>query len=129
MFDAAALAGDVQSQRFELDLTIYNPNNYRLDASQIRYKLAVDSVDLATGVIERRVTLKPRDSAVVRVPVEVDQRAFPRLLAGIFTKGSLSFQLSGTMRIETVLVRVTRAFDQQGTYNPLSGRVTIFNRK
>lgn len=128
--DAAALAGGLQSQHLELDLEIYNPNNYRLDASRIRYKLLVDSVDLANGMIERRVTLPPRDSTTVRAPVDVNRQELPGLFVRtVANSGILPFQLVGEMRIETTFGSVTRQFDQRGTIEPFTGRVTIFKRK
>jgi len=130
IIDAAALAGGLDSQHFELDLNIYNPNHYRLDGSRIRYKALADSMEIASGVIERRVTLKPRDSVTVRVPVDVDARAVPALIMSFFmNRGSVSWQLIGDMRIETVFGSVTRSFEQRGTYNPLTKRVTIYRRK
>ena len=129
LIDAAALAGGLNSQHFELDLNIYNPNHYRLDASQIHYNLIVDSTAVASGLIERRITLKPRDSSTVRAPVDVEMRAVgPMLLRFVFRGGELPFQLTGEMRIETIFGGVTRSFDQRGTYDPIRGRVTIFKR-
>lgn len=128
--DAAALAGGLQSQHFELDLNIYNPNNYRLDASRIRYRALADSMEIASGIIERRVTLRPRDSVTVRVPVDVNERAIPALVMSFaLNGGEVAWQLVGDMRIETVFGSVTRPFDQRGTYNPFTRRVTIFKRK
>jgi LEA14-like dessication related protein len=128
--DAAALASGLQSLSFDLDMHIFNPNHYRLDASRIRYRLLVDSIDLASGMIERRVTLRPRDTVTVRAPVEVDGLAVPPLVIRfLFSNGSLPFQLVGDMRIETTFGSVTREFDQRGTYELGTGRVTIFKRK
>jgi LEA14-like dessication related protein len=130
VIDAAAIAGGLQSQHFDLDLAIYNPNHYRLDASRFRYRVLLDSVEVATGTLERRVTLNARDSAVVRVPVDVNPRAFPTVIAGFLRNmGSIPFQLGGEMRIETIFGGVNRAFEQTGTYDPLRGHVTIFKRK
>jgi LEA14-like dessication related protein len=130
VIDAAAIAGGLQSRHFELDLAIYNPNQYRLDASRFRYRVLLDSIEVATGSLERRVTLMPRDSATVRVPVDVDARALPTVIAGfILNSGTIPFELAGEMRIETIFGGVTRAFAQVGTYELLSGRVTIFKRK
>jgi LEA14-like dessication related protein len=128
--DTAALAGGIQSRHFELDLAIYNPNRYRLDASRIRYRLVVDSIDIASGTIERRVTLPPRGTASVRAPVDVEERALPTVLMSAFAnRGSVSFHLAGDMRIETTFGSVTRPFEQRGTYELLTGRITIFKRK
>jgi hypothetical protein len=130
MVDAAALEGGLQSQHFELDLNIYNPNNYRLDGSRIRYKALSDSMEIASGVIEKRVTLQPRDSTIVRVPVDVEARAIPALITSFFMNGgSVAWQLVGDMRIETIFGSVTRPFEQHGTYNPITKRITIFKRK
>lgn len=129
--DAAQIAGGLQSQHFDLDLNIYNPNYYRLDASRIRYKVLLDSVEVATGMIERRVTLKPRDSVTVRVPVDVAEKALPAVIGSAlrgFLTGGVGFELDGEMRIETIFGSVTRQFVQKGKYDPIRGHVTIYKR-
>jgi LEA14-like dessication related protein len=121
-----ALGGGLQTGRLDVDLSVYNPNNYRLDASRIRYQATVDSMVIAEGTIDRRVTLRPRDSTTIRIPVTYEYNKLPGLFVRFAQTGSLLFRIAGDLRIETALGSVTRAFDQRGSYDGV--RVSILPR-
>jgi LEA14-like dessication related protein len=112
------LAGiGLQGGRIDVHVSLYNPNGYRLDASTIRYRVLVDTLQLAAGTIEEDINLGRRDSTQLRFPVNFGLRetiAASNLLAA---KGTLPFELEGDLRVLTPFGAITRPFRQRGTYD------------
>lgn len=98
-------------------LTLHNANDYRIDATDVQYNLRVDTLLLASGTINQRVTLLQKDSATVRVPVNFGLREV--MIAGqqLSKHGSLPFRVDGAITVETAFGNVRRAFAQTGTYD------------
>lgn len=101
----------------EVLLHIYNPNGYSLGASQLRYRLLVDSVEIGAGAIDSGFSVKERDSAVVRLPVRVGFRALqvvgPRLLRG----GEIPYRLMGDVSLKSFAGTFTRQFNEGGRFD------------
>src|ERR1700712_4365042 len=53
-------------------LNVYNPNHYRLDATQLNYRvqMANDSIVVASGTLQDRFTVNEGDSSKVTIPVD-----------------------------------------------------------
>src|SRR5215207_6664742 len=50
-------------------LSVYNPNNFRLDATRLTYNLMVDSVNFGSGAIDQKFAVQSGDSTLVRLPL------------------------------------------------------------
>src|SRR5262245_29894468 len=83
----------MQGGKIDIVMSIYNPNNYRLDAEAFHYKVLVDSTVLGEGTIENRVTLPQKDSAEVRVPVVFGWHQVLETTKKLAERGTLPFQL------------------------------------
>jgi LEA14-like dessication related protein len=115
------LAGiGTQGGKIDIELAIFNPNNFRLDASSVRYRVMVDSIKLAEGIIEKRVTLLKRDSTKVHIPVNFGFREVLAVGARLAQTGSLPFDLEGELKVDTPFGSVSRAFAQRGSYDGLN---------
>ena len=115
------LAGiGTQGGTIDVVLTLHNTNGYRLDATDVQYNLRVDTLLIASGTINQRVTLMQKDSATVKVPVNFGLREV--MLAGqqLTKHGSLPFRVDGTITVETTFGSVHRAFAQTGTYDGMN---------
>jgi LEA14-like dessication related protein len=115
------LAGvGTQGGTINVMLTLHNPNGYRIDATDVHYNLRVDTLLIATGTINQRVTLLQKDSAKVRVPVNFGLKEV--LLAGqqLSKTGSLPFKVDGEITVETAFGNIRRAFAQTGTYDGMN---------
>lgn len=101
-------------------LTLHNANDYRIDATDVQYNLRVDTLLLATGTINQRVTLMEKDSVKVKVPVNFGLREV--MLAGqqLTKHGSVPFRVDGVITVETAFGNVRRAFAQTGTYDGMN---------
>ncbi|HYW51254.1 MAG TPA: LEA type 2 family protein [Gemmatimonadaceae bacterium] len=102
---------------FEVLLNIYNPNAYSLGASQLRYRLLVDSVEIGGGAIDSAFSVPKGDSAVVRLPVRVGfgavQKVGPRLLRG----GEIPYRLIGDVTLKSFVGTFSRAFNEAGQFD------------
>ena len=101
----------------EVLLNIYNPNGYSLGASQLRYRLLVDSVEIGAGALDSGFSVKERDSMVVRLPVRVGFRALqtvgPRLLRG----GEIPYRLIGDVSLKSFVGTFSRQFNEGGRFD------------
>ncbi|MCC7053571.1 MAG: LEA type 2 family protein [Gemmatimonadaceae bacterium] len=101
----------------EVLLNIYNPNGYSLGASQLQYRLLVDSVEIGSGAIDSGFSVKERDSMVVRLPVRVGFRALqtvgPRLLRG----GEIPYRLMGAVSLKSFAGTFSRQFNEAGRFD------------
>ncbi len=102
---------------FEVLLNIYNPNSYALGASQLRYRLLVDSVEIGAGALDSGFSVAKRDSMVVRLPVRIGFRAVqavgPRLLRG----GEVPYRLMGDVTLKSFAGTFAREFNEAGRFD------------
>ncbi len=102
---------------FEVLLNIYNPNAYSLGASQLRYRLMVDSVEIGAGALDSGFAVAKRDSMVVRLPVRIGFRAVqsvgPRLLRG----GEIPYRLIGDVTLKSFVGTFAREFNEVGRFD------------
>lgn len=102
---------------FEIFLNIYNPNAYSLGASQLRYRLLVDSVEIGAGALDSGFAVPKRDSMTVRLPVRIGFRAVqtvgPRLLRG----GEIPYRLIGDVTLKSFVGTFAREFNEAGRFD------------
>lgn len=101
----------------EVLLNIYNPNAYSLGASQLRYRLLVDSLELGAGAIDSAFSVAKRDSAVVRLPVRLGFRALQRLGPQLLRGGEIPYRLIGDVSLKSFVGTFTRAFNEAGRFD------------
>ena len=106
--------------RLDVHVSLFNPNGFRIDATAVEYRVLVDSLELATGIIDQHVTLHKRDSTSLRFPVAFSLREVASASSMLTARGSLPFQLIGRIRVATPFGSVTRPFDERGTYDGLN---------
>ncbi len=101
----------------EVLLNIQNPNAYALGASQLRYRLLVDSLEIGAGALDSGFSIAKRDSMIVRLPVRVGFRALqsigPRLLRG----GEIPYRLIGDVTLKSFVGTFAREFNEGGRFD------------
>jgi LEA14-like dessication related protein len=107
----------LEGAEFELQLHVFNPNSYSIDASRLRYRLLVDSVEVGAGALDSGFAIAKRDSFLVRLPVRVGFRAVqqvgPRLLRG----GEIPYRVMGDVSLKSFVGTFTRAFNEAGRFD------------
>lgn len=115
------LAGiGTQGGTINVVLMLHNSNDFRLDATDVHYNVHVDTLLIATGTINQRVTMLQKDSVTVKLPVTFGLREV--LIAGqqLQQHGSLPFKVDGEITVETTFGNVRRPFVQMGTFDGLN---------
>jgi LEA14-like dessication related protein len=102
-------------------LSVYNPNNFRLDATRLTYKLLVDTVNFATGVVDNRFTVQEKDSSLVTIPVSFTYAGVGEAGRQLINTGSVTYRVLGDVTVGTPLGSFTRPYDRSGRYTALRG--------
>ena len=101
-------------------LIVRNPNFYSLNTAGMRYQLLVgDSVTIATGVDSTHRRVAANDSTIVDLPVQVSWQGLSAAGRAIAANGLVSYQLIGTITLDTPLGMHDIPVNQRGRFAPL----------
>lgn len=103
-----------QGGSLDLVLDVYNPNEYRIDARRISYSVVVDSNEIATGEIERLVTLTDKGHSEIVVPVNFTYAAVQKAVMKFALRGSLDYRVAGQFTMVTPVGSITRPYSGAG---------------
>ncbi len=99
-------------------LSVYNPNDFNLDASRITYSVLVDSALVGSGEADQRVVVPALDSAVVRLPVRFTWQGAGAAGTVLMNRGSVDYRVKGEMQIVSGVGTITLPYDQRGRFGP-----------
>jgi LEA14-like dessication related protein len=110
----------VTGGQLEVQLSVYNPNNYRLDASRLTYRVFVgDSVGLADGAVETRATVQAGDSTIVNVPVAFTYSGLGAAARQLLNTGSVNYRVTGDVTVGSVVGNFTVPYSTTGRFNTM----------
>ena len=109
----------LQGGSFDVVLDVYNPNAYRLDASRITYKLAVDTAQIAEGVIDKLVTLETQKKSEILLPVTFNSQQVMKAFAALGKTGTVDYKIAGEVTVATPFGNFTRPYAGTGRFNSL----------
>jgi LEA14-like dessication related protein len=102
-------------------LSVYNPNGYRLDATQLTYRLLVDTTAVGDGVYDTHFTVQSGDSSIVRLPVNLSYSGLAAAAKQLKEKGSVNYRVIGDVTVATPVGNFTKPYDRTGRFSTLSG--------
>ena len=102
-------------------LSVYNPNGYRLDATQLTYRLLVDTTAVGEGVYANRFSVQSGDSTIVRLPVNLSYAGLSAAAKQLQEKGSVNYRVMGDVTVATPAGNFTQPYDRTGRFSTLSG--------
>ena len=105
----------------DLELAVYKPNNFDLEATRFTYNLLMDSTRVATGAIDTRQTFRSGDSSIVRIPIDFAYAGLGRAGQELMRSGSVNYRVAGDVTVATPLGNFTRPYDRTGRFTPLRG--------
>ena len=105
----------------DVQLAVYNPNGYRLDATRLTYNLQFDTVTFATGALTDRLTAQANDTMVVTIPVNFTYRGVGEAGRQIINTGTINYNVRGDLTVGTPVGNFTVPYNRQG-------RVSSFGR-
>jgi LEA14-like dessication related protein len=98
----------------EVQLSIYNPNSFRLDGTGITYRIAVDSVPFGDGSLADRFSVQEGDSTTVRLPLSFTYAGVGNAGRQLIQTGSVQYTVSGEITVGTPLGSFTRPYTGKG---------------
>jgi LEA14-like dessication related protein len=106
---------------FDVVLSVYNPNGYRLDASQLNYNLFVDTLRFANGTLNQQFTVQEKDSTIVRVPVNFSYAGVGEAGRQLLNTGSVNYRVNGDVTVATPVGSFKVPYDRTGRFSTLGG--------
>ena len=100
-------------------VSVYNPNAYDLDASQLTYAVIVDSAEVGSGATTQRVLVPARTSALVHLPVDFTWSAAGSLGRELMANGSVLYEVRGTLQVASGVGTIAIPYDQRGRFRSL----------
>jgi LEA14-like dessication related protein len=109
----------LQGGSLDVILDVYNPNEYRLDATGITYRVWVDSNEVATGQLEKLLTLSEKGRSEVVVPVDFTFAALQKAMQGLTRRGYVDYRVAGEFSMVTPFGKITRPYSGTGRWDSL----------
>jgi len=102
----------------DVQLNVYNPNHYRLDATQLNYRvqMAGDSIVLASGTMDSRFTVQDNDSSTVTIPVSFTYSGLGAAGRSILNTGAVNYHVLGDVRVGSPVGSFTVPFSSTGRF-------------
>lgn len=106
--------------QLEVQLSVYNPNNFRLDATRLTYRVFVgDTVGLASGSMDTRATVQAVDSTIVTIPVSFTYSGLGTAARQIIQTGSVNYRVAGDLTVGSVVGNLTVPYSATGRFDTL----------
>jgi len=119
--DVRVLGLGTSGGQLEVALGVYNPNNYRLDATRLTYRVFVgDSVGLANGAVDTRTTVQAGDSTLVKIPVSFTYSGLGTAASQLLRTGSVNYRVAGDVTVGSVVGNFTVPYSATGTFNTMA---------
>ena len=104
-------------------LRIHNPNRYALTATRVSYRLLVaDSVEVGRGTSTDTLRVGARDSAAVRLPLDVNWRGLRAAGRQAVRGGAVDYRVVGEVVAATPLGGHTFPLDARGRAAAITAR-------
>ena len=105
----------------DIRLNVYNPNNYRLDGTQLTYQLWVDTIPFGSGTTDEDFIVNGDDSTVVTLPLDFTWSGVGSVGRAVMNTGTVPYRVAGNIRVSSAVGSVTVPYDRTGRFSPLGG--------
>ena len=102
-------------------LNVQNPNDFRLDATQLNYNVLVDTVPFASGTTTQRFTVEGKKTQQVHIPINFTYSGVGAAGRQLMNTGSVNYTVKGDVTVGSPLGNLTVPFTQTGRYSTLGG--------
>lgn len=102
-------------------LSVYNPNGYKLDATQVTYNLLVDTTSVGNGVYDHHFAVQSGDSTLVRLPVTLSYSGLAAAARQLKERGAVNYRVLGNVTVATPVGNFTKPYDQTGRFTTFGG--------
>ena len=109
----------LQGGNLDVILVVYNPNDFRLDASKVTYTLFVDTAQIAMGAVTKAVTFENLKKTEVTLPISFTTREMFGAAAALTRTGSVDYRVIGEVTVATPFGSFTRPYEGKGRFDSL----------
>jgi LEA14-like dessication related protein len=102
-------------------LNVQNPNDFRLDATQMNYHVLVDTVPFANGTTTQRFTVEGKKTQQIHIPINFTYSGVGAAGRQLMNTGSVLYTVKGDVTVGSPVGNVTVPFSQTGRYSTLGG--------
>lgn len=118
--DVRVLGLGTTGGQLEVQLGVYNPNQYRLDATRLTYRVFVgDSVGVASGALDTQTTVQAGDSTIVRVPIAFTYSGVGAAALQLMRTGSVTYRVGGDVTVGSPVGNFTVPYNTTGQFNTM----------
>jgi len=118
--DVRVLGLGTTGGQLEVQLGVYNPNEYRLDATRLTYRVFVgDSVGVASGALDTQTTVQAGDSTIVRVPIAFTYSGVGAAALQLMRTGSVTYRVGGDVTVGSPVGNFTVPYSTTGQFNTM----------
>jgi len=118
--DVRVLGLGTTGGQLEVQLGVYNPNEYRLDATRLTYRVFVgDSVGVASGALDTQTTVQAGDSTIVRVPIAFTYSGIGAAALQLMRTGSVTYRVGGDVTVGSPVGNFTVPYSTTGQFNTM----------
>ena len=119
--DVRVLGLGTAGGQLEVQLGVYNPNNYRLDATRLTYQVSIgDNVGLANGALDTRTTVQAGDSTIVKIPVSFTYSGLGAAATQLLRTGAVNYKVAGDVTVGSVVGNFTVPYTASGQFNTMA---------
>lgn len=94
----------------DLVLDVFNPNDYRMDATRLTYALSTDSGTVASGAVTKRVMLEKSQRSEVTLPVNFTMKELMGMAQIMLRKGTVEYIVKGDVTVDSPFGSMTRPY-------------------
>lgn len=104
--------------QLDVDLDVYNPNHYRLDATKLTYtvNMAGDSVHVADGELANQFTVDEGKTTTVTIPVSFTYAGLGAAGRSLLSTGAVNYHVLGTVTVGSPVGSFNIPFTQTGRF-------------
>ena len=101
-----------------VQLSVYNPNHFRLDATRLTYNLnlAGDSIKVASGTYDSRFTVTDNDSTLVTIPVDFTYSGIGAAGRSLLNTGAVNYHVLGDVTVGSAVGNFTVPYSSTGRF-------------
>jgi LEA14-like dessication related protein len=103
----------------DIMLNVYNPNNFRLDGTELTYQLWVDSIPFGSGTTRENFVVAGDDSTIVTLPLDFTWSGVGSVGRAVLNTGTVPYRVAGNLRVSSAVGGVTVPYDRTGRFSPL----------
>ena len=115
--DVKLVGVGVTGGTLDILLSVYNPNDFRLDGSRITYRVFADSAAVGGGSLDQRFTVQNGDSTQIRLPLSFTYAGLGAAARQMQNQGTVNYRITGEIEVATPIGKFTRPYDQTGRYS------------